>query len=132
VNGAERQEIALLNLGGLQTWGAYQHYGDPFFRFVTETAEKTNPRASTVSASAHSPNADTVELRPATNSRKLTNIAEQKWIRSSPPAIEENKPVGTETMITAQAFPFEAAVRAGHCSRLTISAISGAFCVAHV
>ena len=36
---AARQEIARLGLGGLQTWGAYQHYGDPFFRFFFD-AEK--------------------------------------------------------------------------------------------
>jgi pimeloyl-ACP methyl ester carboxylesterase len=29
---AARAEIARLGLGGLQTWGAYQHYGDPNFR----------------------------------------------------------------------------------------------------
>ncbi len=29
---AARSEIALLGSGGLQTWGAYQHYGDPNFR----------------------------------------------------------------------------------------------------
>ena len=39
---AARREIARLGLGGLQTWGAYQHYGDPNFRFGAQgTAEKT-------------------------------------------------------------------------------------------
>ena len=32
---AARCEIARLGPGGLQTWGAYQHYGDPNFRFGT-------------------------------------------------------------------------------------------------
>ena len=32
---AARQEIATKHgRGGLQTWGAYQHYGDPNFRMV--------------------------------------------------------------------------------------------------
>ncbi len=40
---AARQEIARLGPGGLQTWGAYQHYGDPNLRFVPrgEDAVKT-------------------------------------------------------------------------------------------
>jgi len=33
---AARQEIARLSVGGLQTWGAYQHYGDPYFRFFSD------------------------------------------------------------------------------------------------
>jgi hypothetical protein len=31
---AARREIAQSDLSGLQTWGAYQHYGDPNFRFI--------------------------------------------------------------------------------------------------
>jgi len=31
---AARQEIAQMDISGLQTWGAYQHYGDPNFRFI--------------------------------------------------------------------------------------------------
>lgn len=40
---AARCELAQLGLGGLQTWGAYQHYGDPNFRFGTPSVvvEKT-------------------------------------------------------------------------------------------
>jgi CHAT domain len=32
---AARREIACLGVGGLQTWGAYQHYGDLSFRFFS-------------------------------------------------------------------------------------------------
>jgi hypothetical protein len=39
---AARQEIARLGLGGLQTWGAYQHYGDPFFRFFSDAEQKSS------------------------------------------------------------------------------------------
>src|SRR5262249_31725498 len=28
---AARADIARMGLGGMQTWGAYQHYGDPYF-----------------------------------------------------------------------------------------------------
>ncbi len=38
---AAREEIAGIGPGGLQTWGAYQHYGDPNFRIVRPTAETT-------------------------------------------------------------------------------------------
>jgi pimeloyl-ACP methyl ester carboxylesterase len=37
-----RAEIAQMGFGGLQTWGAYQHYGDPNFR-VDRTLAKTTP-----------------------------------------------------------------------------------------
>ncbi len=39
-----RREIALLGSGGMQTWGAYQHYGDPNLRLIprgSETSTKT-------------------------------------------------------------------------------------------
>jgi hypothetical protein len=39
---AARQEIARLGLGGLQTWGAYQHYGDSFFRFFSDAEKKSS------------------------------------------------------------------------------------------
>jgi len=39
---AARQEIARPGLGGLQTWGAYQHYGDPFFRFFSDAEKKSS------------------------------------------------------------------------------------------
>lgn len=48
-----RREVALMGLGGMQTWGAYQHYGDPNMRFIPRTqsapaaaapaAKKTRP-----------------------------------------------------------------------------------------
>jgi pimeloyl-ACP methyl ester carboxylesterase len=34
-----RREIARMGAGGMQTWGAYQHYGDPNFRIIRPTAE---------------------------------------------------------------------------------------------
>lgn len=43
---AARLEIALLGDGGLATWGAYQHYGDPYFRIglrsTSDTSEPSN------------------------------------------------------------------------------------------
>ncbi len=47
-----RIEIAQLGLGGLQTWGAYQHYGDPNLRLVATrkpsapTAPRTGEKAA--------------------------------------------------------------------------------------
>ena len=35
-----RADIAKQGLGGLQTWGAYQHYGDPCFRFVPRGSQR--------------------------------------------------------------------------------------------
>ncbi|MGZ4966705.1 MAG: CHAT domain-containing protein, partial [Chthoniobacterales bacterium] len=35
-----RREIALLDVGGMQTWGAYQHYGDPNLRLIPRGTEK--------------------------------------------------------------------------------------------
>jgi CHAT domain-containing protein len=40
---AARLEIAALGVGGMQTWGAYQHYGDPNFRILPAPA--MTPRA---------------------------------------------------------------------------------------
>ncbi|HEV2840441.1 MAG TPA: CHAT domain-containing protein [Chthoniobacterales bacterium] len=40
---AARQEIAGTDIGGLQTWGAYQHYGDPNFRFVPRGETAAGP-----------------------------------------------------------------------------------------
>jgi pimeloyl-ACP methyl ester carboxylesterase len=37
---AARLEIAALGAGGMQTWGAYQHYGDPNFRIVAPAPRK--------------------------------------------------------------------------------------------
>ncbi|MDQ6622904.1 MAG: CHAT domain-containing protein, partial [Verrucomicrobiota bacterium] len=37
---AARCEIAKLGPGGMQTWGAYQHYGDPNLRFVPRGSEE--------------------------------------------------------------------------------------------
>jgi pimeloyl-ACP methyl ester carboxylesterase len=34
-----RREIARIGLGGMQTWGAYQHYGDPNLRIILRGAE---------------------------------------------------------------------------------------------
>lgn len=34
-----RREIARLGAGGMQTWGAYQHYGDPNLRFIPRAAQ---------------------------------------------------------------------------------------------
>ena len=35
---AARQEVATkYGRGGVQTWGAYQHYGDPNFRIIAPT-----------------------------------------------------------------------------------------------
>jgi hypothetical protein len=45
---AARQEIAQSDFSGLQTWGAYQHYGDPNFRFIP----KNDPAAGVASAPA--------------------------------------------------------------------------------
>jgi pimeloyl-ACP methyl ester carboxylesterase len=45
---AARQEIAQSDLSGLQTWGAYQHYGDPNFRFIP----KNDPAAGVAPAAA--------------------------------------------------------------------------------
>ena len=42
-----RREIARMGAGGMQTWGAYQHYGDPNFRIIPRDAE-----AKTVTARA--------------------------------------------------------------------------------
>lgn len=36
-----RRKIARIGPGGMQTWGAYQHYGDPNFRIVRPIAETT-------------------------------------------------------------------------------------------
>jgi CHAT domain-containing protein len=36
-----RRKIARIGPGGMQTWGAYQHYGDPNFRILRPTAETT-------------------------------------------------------------------------------------------
>lgn len=41
-----RREIALLGLGGLQTWGAYQHYGDPNLRLVPPSGEAKPARTT--------------------------------------------------------------------------------------
>jgi pimeloyl-ACP methyl ester carboxylesterase len=47
---AARAEIARLGPGGLQTWGAYQHYGDPNFRIglapttSSDTAQRATPK----------------------------------------------------------------------------------------
>ncbi|HVF71379.1 MAG TPA: CHAT domain-containing protein [Chthoniobacterales bacterium] len=38
-----RQEIARTDLSGLQTWGAYQHYGDPNFRFIPQNESAARP-----------------------------------------------------------------------------------------
>ena len=46
---AARQEIAKTDISGLQTWGAYQHYGDPNFRFI--------PKGETAAAPARPPSA---------------------------------------------------------------------------
>ena len=35
-----RREIAVLGPGGMQTWGAYQHYGDPNLRLIPRGSEK--------------------------------------------------------------------------------------------
>jgi CHAT domain-containing protein len=40
-----RREIARLGPGGMQTWGAYQHYGDPNLRIIPRGAE-TRPAAA--------------------------------------------------------------------------------------
>jgi pimeloyl-ACP methyl ester carboxylesterase len=48
---AARQEIARLGLGGLQTWGAYQHYGDPFFRFFIDPEEESSSAANSAATS---------------------------------------------------------------------------------
>ena len=40
---AARIEIAVPGSGGMQTWGAYQHYGDPNFRFGTSPAAVQTP-----------------------------------------------------------------------------------------
>lgn len=47
---AARREIAILGDGDRETWGAYQHYGDPFFRISSpqsrpETREKNGRKA---------------------------------------------------------------------------------------
>ena len=43
---AARQEIATKHgRGGLQTWGAYQHYGDPNFRIVAPGTPPTSGKA---------------------------------------------------------------------------------------
>jgi hypothetical protein len=42
---AARAEIARLSLGGLQTWGAYQHYGDPNFRINRPASMAAHKRA---------------------------------------------------------------------------------------
>jgi CHAT domain len=45
-----RREIARLGPGGMQTWGAYQHYGDPNLRIIpraTQTAARTGRPART-------------------------------------------------------------------------------------
>jgi hypothetical protein len=36
---AARVEVAQLGPGGMQTWGAYQHYGDPNFRIAVPTQQ---------------------------------------------------------------------------------------------
>ncbi len=40
-----RREIARLGPGGMQTWGAYQHYGDPNLRFIPKDVQTTAPAA---------------------------------------------------------------------------------------
>ena len=42
-----RREIATLSAGGMQTWGAYQHYGDPNLRIIPRGAQTKTaaPRA---------------------------------------------------------------------------------------
>ena len=40
-----RREIARLGPGGMQTWGAYQHYGDPNLRIIPRGAQ-TKPAAA--------------------------------------------------------------------------------------
>ena len=34
-----RREVARLGPGGMQTWGAYQHYGDPNLRLIPRGAQ---------------------------------------------------------------------------------------------
>ncbi|MGZ4984124.1 MAG: hypothetical protein ACXV9Q_08485, partial [Chthoniobacterales bacterium] len=46
-----RREIALLDVGGMQTWGAYQHYGDPNLRLIPRGTEK----AATISLTSAKP-----------------------------------------------------------------------------
>lgn len=44
---AARLEIAALGEGGLSTWAAYQHYGDPYFRILAPTKPSTTPPTPT-------------------------------------------------------------------------------------
>jgi hypothetical protein len=60
---AARQEIAQSDLSGLQTWGAYQHYGDPNFRFIP----KNDPAAG---AAALAPKPNRKQARPRRDPRK--------------------------------------------------------------
>jgi pimeloyl-ACP methyl ester carboxylesterase len=55
---AARQEIARTDVGGLQTWGAYQHYGDPNFRFIPrgESAAGATPKAASAAPKRRRPN----------------------------------------------------------------------------
>ena len=49
---AARREIAAASPGGLQTWGAYQHYGDPNFRVLREQPTSPPQPKSAVKESA--------------------------------------------------------------------------------
>ena len=40
---AARAEIAVMGPGGMQTWGAYQHYGDPNFRIAPPAVITSKP-----------------------------------------------------------------------------------------
>ncbi len=64
-----RREIALLDDGGMRTWGAYQHYGDPNLRFVPRTAPSGS---STVAGARRKPAKKTAAPRPRRRRRRVT------------------------------------------------------------
>ena len=66
---AARKEIAQSDLGGLQTWGAYQHYGDPNFRFI--------PRGETAAAPP-APAAQARKKKPARRAARKTGKARRR------------------------------------------------------
>jgi len=61
---AARADVARMGPGGLQTWGAYQHYGNPYFR-IEGAAEASGSRGSGAVASSRSSKSPATPQRAA-------------------------------------------------------------------
>jgi pimeloyl-ACP methyl ester carboxylesterase len=65
---------AVKSLSGLRTWGAYQHYGNPYYRFFRlaseETIESSTPKETSEAKKTRASNAETSHGKPDKQNQK--------------------------------------------------------------